>query len=88
MGEIPAGFVRERHPDLIVSYDMLAESALPVARSLGYIDYSYPLFVREDRSYLMNSRIFGARQMHVLVAPDGHCSPTAVDQAVRMALNE
>jgi hypothetical protein len=88
LGEIPAAFLRARRPDMIVSYDVFAESALPAARSLGYIDYSYPLFVREDRSYLMNSRIFGARQMHVLVAPDGHCSPTAVDQAVRMALNE
>jgi len=86
LGEIPAGFVRDRHPDLIVSYDILAESALPAARSLGYIDYSDPLFVREDRAG-MNS-LWKARQMHVLVAPDGHCSPTAVDQAVRLALEK
>lgn len=86
LGEIPAGFVRDRHPDLIVSYDILAESALPVARSLGYIDYSYPLFVREDRARA--NSLWAARQMHVLVAPDGHCSPAAVDQAVRAALEK
>jgi hypothetical protein len=86
LGEIPAGFVRDRRPDLIVSYDVLAESALPAARSLGYIDYSHPLFVRKDRVG-MNS-LWDARQMHVLVAPDGRCSPAAVDQAVRLALEK
>jgi hypothetical protein len=84
LGEIPAGFVRDRHPDLIVSYDILAESALPAARSLGYIDYSDPLFVREDRP--SSNSLWEARQMHVLVAPGGRCSPTAVDRAVRVAL--
>jgi hypothetical protein len=84
LGEIPAGYVRDRHPDLIVSYDILAESALPAARSLGYIDYSEPLFVREDRAG--SSSLWGARQMHVLVAPDQRCSATAIDRAVRLAL--
>jgi len=86
LGEIPAGFVRDRRPDLIVSYDLLAESALPAARFLGYRDYSYPLFVREDRAAA--NTLWEARQMHVLVAPDGHCSPIAIDQAVRMALEK
>ena len=86
LGEIPAGFVRDRHPDLIVSYDILAESALPAARSLGYIDFSFPLFIRSDGT--IRNSLWGARQMHVLVAPDGHCPPTAIDQAVRMALEK
>jgi len=84
LGEIPAGFVRDRHPDLIVSYDILAESALPAARSLGYIDFSFPLFVPDDG--VIRNSLWGARRMHVLVAPDGHCPPAAIDQAVRVAL--
>jgi hypothetical protein len=86
LGEIPAAFVRDRRPDLIVSYDVLAESALPAARSLGYIDYSHPLFIRKDRVGM--DRLWDARRMHVLVAPDGRCSPVAIDQAVRLALEE
>lgn len=86
LGEIPAGFVRDRHPDLIVSYDLLAESALPAARSLGYRDYEYPLFVRGDRASATS--LWDARKMHVLVAPDGRCSPAAVDKAVRSALEQ
>jgi hypothetical protein len=86
LGEIPAGFVRDYHPDLIVSYDLLAESALPAARSLGYLDYAYPLFVRGDRASATN--LWEARQMHVLVAPDGRCSPTAVKSAVGAALEK
>jgi hypothetical protein len=84
LGEIPAGFVRDRHPDLIVSYDVLAESALPAARSFGYVDYAYPMFVRSDRAWA--SGLWNAHQMHVLVAPDGRCSATAVDRAVRTAI--
>jgi hypothetical protein len=84
LGEIPAGYVRDQHPDLIVSYDILAESALPAARSLGYIDYSEPLFVREDRAG--SNSLWDARQMHVLVAPDQRCSATAIERAVRVAL--
>lgn len=86
LGEIPAGFVRDRRPDMIVSYDLLAESALPAARSLGYFDYAYPLFVRADRASA--GSLWEAQQMHVLVAPNGRCSPIAIDQAVRSALEE
>ena len=86
LGEIPAGFVRDRRPDLIVSYDLLAESALPAARSLGYFDYAYPMFVREDRASA--SRLWDAREMHVLVAPNGRCSPAAIEAAVRTALEQ
>jgi hypothetical protein len=86
LGEIPAGYVRDRHPDLIVSYDINAESALPAAVSIGYIEFSYPPFLREDRAEVKS--VFGATQMFVLVSPNGHCSPTAVDQAVRSALEE
>ncbi len=86
LGEIPAGFVRDRRPDLIVSYDLLAESALPAARSLGYFDYAYPMFVREDRASAV--RLWDARQMHVLVAPKGRCSPAAIAEAVQTALEK
>jgi hypothetical protein len=86
VGQIPAGYVRDSHPDLIVSYDIFAKSALPAALSLGYADFTYPLFVREDRAKATG--IWGAEQMHVLVAPDGRCSPAAVDQAVRSALEK
>jgi hypothetical protein len=84
LGEIPAGFVRDRHPDLIVSYDILAESALPAARSLGYEDFAYPIFVKGDRAWA--TALWNAHQMHVLVAPDGRCSAAAVDRAVRTAI--
>jgi hypothetical protein len=85
-GEIPAGFIRDRHPDMIVSYDMFAESALPAALSLGYIEFSYPLFVREDRSSARS--LWMARRMLVLVAPNGRCSPPEIDKAVRNALEK
>ncbi len=85
-GEIPAGYVRDKHPDLIVSYDIFAESALPAALSTGYIEFSYPLFVREDRSKVEG--LWSAQKMIVLVSPNGRCSSPAVDQAVRTALEE
>lgn len=85
-GEIPAGFIRDRHPDMIVSYDMFAESALPAALSLRYIEFSYPLFVREDRTSA--KKLWMAQRMLVLVAPNGHCSPPQVDEAVRTAIEK
>jgi len=85
-GEIPGGFIKERHPDVIVSYDMFAESALPVARSLGYVDYTYPLFVREDRSTL--NTLWQAKQMHVLLASNGVCPAAQLDQEIRRSLEE
>jgi hypothetical protein len=78
--------VRDSHPDLIVSYDGFAKSALPAARGLGYADFTYPLFVREDRAEATD--VWMLREMHVLVARDGRCSAAAVDQAVRPALEE
>jgi len=86
-GEIPPGFVREQRPDLIVSYDSFAESAIPAARSLGYLDYSFPVLLPQDIGMLTNS-FFGAKAIHVMVAPDGRCSPAAVDQAVRIAVSQ
>jgi len=86
LGEIPAGFVRDRQPDLIVSYDLLAESALPAARALGYFDYVYPMFVREDRAWA--NGLWDAHDMHVLVASHGRCSPVAIDRAVRAAIEQ
>lgn len=80
-GEIPAGFIAEQRPDVIVTYDYFAESALPEARKLGYVDYSYPLFVKGDRGRMHS--LWTAQAMHVLVAPEGRCSARAVDQAVR-----
>jgi hypothetical protein len=86
LGEIPPGFIRERHPDLIVSYDAYAEIAIPAARAMGYIDYTFPMFVRGERDGMGD--LWGSRQMHVLVAPDGRCSPPAIDRAVRAALEK
>jgi hypothetical protein len=83
---IPADFVRDRHPDIIVSYDMFAETALPAALSLNYVEFSYPLFDREDRTTAKS--LWTARRMLVLVSPNGRCSPAAIDSAVRMELEK
>jgi hypothetical protein len=84
-GEIPPGFVRERHPDLIVSYEGLGESAIPAARALGYVDYTYPALLPQEIGTLSAS--LASNAVHVMVAPDGRCSPAAVDRAIRMAFS-
>jgi hypothetical protein len=86
LGEIPAGFVRERRPDLIVSYDFFMESALPAARQLGYIDYSYRPFIPEDSASMKGT--WRNMRLHVLVAPDGHCSPADIDQSLQKVLEK
>jgi hypothetical protein len=83
-GELPAGFVRDYHPDVIVSYDSIAESALPGARQAGYLDYSYPIFDREDRPYAHS--LWGAKNMHVLVAPEGRCAAPELPGMISAAL--
>jgi len=83
-GDIPAAYVLDRRPDLIVSYDRFAPEAIPAARAIGYTDYIYPILTREDRGLFKD--VLGATTMHVLVAPNGACSPTVVDEAVRAAL--
>lgn len=83
-GEIPAGFVHEKRPDLIVSYDFFAESAIPSALRMGYADYTYPLFLRQDRDRMHG--LWNAKYMHVLVSPTGRCSPQIVGQSVKSAL--
>jgi hypothetical protein len=86
LGEIPAGFVRESRPDLIVSYDFFMESSLPAARGLGYSDYSYPPFIRKERD-VMNG-LWKQQRLHVLVAPAGRCSAPAIDRVVHEALEQ
>jgi len=81
---IPAKYVSDARPDLIVSYDMFAVNALPTAISLNYKVFSFPLFVREDRPYA--SSLWTASRMLVMVAPDGRCSAAAVHDAVSEAL--
>jgi len=83
---IPGGYVQDFHPDLIVSYDIFAQPAMPVAASLHYATFSFPLFVREDRPYAVS--LWGAAHMLVFVSPTSPCSPTAVHDSVSMALEQ
>jgi len=84
MSGIPGGYVRDFRPDLIVSYDIFAQPALPAVASLHYAMYSFPLFVREDRRYA--NSLWGATHMLVFVSPTGPCSPMAVYDSVSTAL--
>jgi hypothetical protein len=83
-GELPGGFVHDYHPDVIVSYDSIAESALPVAVEAGYLDYSFPIFDREDRPYVHS--LWGAKNMHVLIAPQGRCARPVIAGMISAAL--
>lgn len=83
VGAIPIGFVREAHPDIIVSYDLFAEDMLRKIDRETYSDLVYqPLPPVEMGHYHQLDEY----RLHILVAKDGACSPEQIDATVQAAL--
>ncbi len=83
LGEIPTGFVSEMRPDVIVSYDVFAESLLKNPDRSIYTEFVYPaLPAAEMPRYSDWSR----HRLYILVARSGLCSSTALDARVRQSL--
>ena len=83
IGAIPVGFVREQHPDVIVSYLIFAEDVLRNAAALGYIDSTYPPLLPSVLAHTPNA--FGLGYLHVLVAQQSRCSYDQVTAEVSRA---
>ena len=83
LGAIPTGFVSEMRPDVIVSYDVFAESLLKNPDRSTYTEFVYPpLPAAEMPRYSDWSR----HRLYILVARSGLCSSTALDARVRQSL--
>ena len=83
LGEIPTGFVSEMHPDVIVSYDVFAESLLKNPDRSIYTEFTYPALPAAEMPRYSD---WSKHRLHILVAKSGLCSSTALDERVRQSL--
>ncbi len=83
LGEIPTGFVSEMRPDVIVSYDVFAESLLKNPDRSTYTEFVYPALPAAE---MPRYRDWSKHRLHILVARSGLCSSTALDARVRQSL--
>jgi hypothetical protein len=83
LGEIPTGFVSEMRPDVIVSYDVFAESLLKNPDRSIYTELVYPALPAAEMPRYTN---WNRHRLHILVARSGVCSSTALDARVRQSL--
>jgi len=83
LGEIPTGFVSEMRPDVIVSYDVFAESLLKNPDRSIYTELVYPALPAVEMPRYTN---WNRHHLHILVARGGVCSSTALDARVRQSL--
>lgn len=83
LGEIPAGFVSEMRPDVIVSYDVFAESLLKSPDSSIYTEFVYPPLPAAE---MTRYRDWSKHRLYILVARSGVCSSTALDARIRQSL--
>jgi hypothetical protein len=83
LGEIPTGFVRETHPDVIVSYDVFAESLLKNPDRSIYAEFVYPPLPAAEMAHYSD---WSKHRLYILVARSGLCSSTALDARVRQSL--
>jgi hypothetical protein len=81
VGAIPAGYVNEKHPDVIVSYDTFAEAVLRSSAMESYIDRAFPVFLPADSLQKLKDRS-AHRALHVMVRVDGHCEASRVQDEV------
>jgi hypothetical protein len=73
-GAIPVGYVMEKQPDVIVSYDQYGEAVLRSAAVRGaYFDRAFPPFLPIDSSPALLRTFQGIRSVHVLVKQNGGC---------------
>ncbi len=83
LGEIPTGFVSEMRPDVIVSYDVFAESLLKNPDRSVYTEFVYPALPAAEMPRYSD---WSKHRLHILVARSGLCSSTALDARVRQSL--
>jgi hypothetical protein len=83
LGEIPPGFVSEMRPDVIVSYDVFAESLLKNPDRSIYTEFVYPALPAAEMPRYSD---WSKHRLHILVARSGLCSSTALDARVRQSL--
>lgn len=73
-GAIPVGYVMEKRPDVIVSYDQFGEAVLrSVAIRGAYFDRAFPPFLPIDSSAALLRTFQSIRNIHVLVKKNGGC---------------
>jgi hypothetical protein len=83
LGEIPTGFVNEMRPDVIVSYDVFAESLLKNPDRSNYAEFVYPALPAAEMPRYSD---WSGHHLYILVARRGLCSSTALDARVRQSL--
>lgn len=85
LGAIPVGYVEEKHPDVIVSFDAYAEAILrsPAIRE-EYGDRVFPPFLPADSSPAL-IKAFGDRNLHILVEKGGLCDAGRLYEKVAAA---
>ena len=85
-GAIPPRFVRDRKPDLIVSYDIYAEAvtASPEIQA-AYDDLRFDPVLKSEMAGNL-SPIWGARMLHVFVKKSGSCDAVQVDRLLSTIL--
>ena len=69
-GGIPAGFVEEKQPDLIVSYDVFMQDLLESRVLDGYAHYRYPLLLEDDMQRTEYELFFKSEFLNVFVSND------------------
>ncbi len=83
LGAIPAAFVSEMRPDVIVSYDVFAQSLLKNSDKSIYTELVYPPLPAAEMPRYSN---WNRHRLYILVARTGLCSSTALDARVRQSL--
>jgi len=79
VGAIPPGFVRERTPDLIVTYDIFGQAVLAAPDiQADYDDLRFDPVLPSEASAGVPP-VWGARTFHVLVKKGGSCPVLKVD---------
>jgi hypothetical protein len=86
LGAIPPRFVRERKPDLILTYDIYAEAvaASPDLRA-DYEDLRFDPVLRNESGANLPPA-WGARTLHVFVRRDGSCPASKLSQQLSVIL--
>jgi hypothetical protein len=70
IGAIPAAFVEQTQPELIVSYDMFAEALLRSPILDQYVRTEYPLFLEDDLQRPGPKTLWQAHHFYVFVRKD------------------
>ncbi len=84
IGGIPWRYVRDKRPDIIVSYDIYAKGLLSSPVLNNYKDVAFPTFAPPESSADLAAS-FGDRKLHVMVKIGGRCNALSVDESVARA---